>query len=90
MLLLLPIPVAGLDPLLNGRNLQLRFHSSGPVAVAILAAQGENGKAPSEQHWLQLLKDQRMSSKEHQPTPRGSKGKIIYSLSLIHISEPRD
>ena len=78
-LLLLPIPVAGLDPLLNGRNLQLRFHSSGPVALATLAAHGENGKAPSEQHWLQLLKDQRMSSKEHQPTPRGSKGKIIYS-----------
>jgi hypothetical protein len=78
-LLLLPIPVAGLDPLLNGRNLQLRFHSSGPVAMATLAAHGNDGNAPSEQHWLQLLKDQRMSSKEHQPTPRGSKGKIIYS-----------
>ena len=78
-LLLLPIPVAGLDPLLNGRNLQLRFHSSGPVAMATLAAHGNGRKAPDEQHWLQLLRDQRMSSKEHQPTPRGSKGKIIYS-----------
>ncbi|AII48795.1 hypothetical protein KR52_06520 [Synechococcus sp. KORDI-52] len=76
---LLPIPVAGLDPLLNGRNLQLRFQSSGPVAIATLAAHGKDGKAPDDQHWLQLLKDQRMSSKEHQPTPRGSKGKIIYS-----------
>ncbi len=76
---LLPIPVAGLDPLLNGRNLQLRFHSSGPIAIATLAAHGDDGQAPSEQHWLQLLKDQRMSSKEHQPTPRGNKGKIIYS-----------
>ncbi len=78
-LLLLPIPVAGLDPLLNGRNMQLRFQSSGPVAMATLAAHGNDGKAPSDQHWLQLLKDQHMSSKEHQPTPRGSNGKIIYS-----------
>ena len=78
-IVLLPIPVAGLDPLLNGRNLQLRFQSSGPVAIATLAAHGNGGQAPDDQHWLQLLKDQRMSSKEHQPTPRGSKGKIIYS-----------
>ena len=76
---LLPIPVAGLDPLLNGRNLQLRFHSSGPVALATLAAHGKDGKAPTDQHWLELLNDGRMSSKEHQPTPRDSKGKIIYS-----------
>ncbi len=78
-LVLLPIPVAGLDPLLNGRNLQLRFHSSGPVAIASLAAHGKDGKAPDDQHWLQLLKAGRMSSKEHRPTPRSSKGKIIYS-----------
>ena len=78
-LMLLPIPVAGLDPLLNGRNLQLRFHSSAPVAIATLAAHGNDGQAPNDQHWLQLLKSRRLSSKEHQPTPRGSKGKIIYS-----------
>ena len=39
-----PIPVKGLDPLLNGRNLQLRLHSSAPVALATLAAHG-NGQA---------------------------------------------
>ena len=65
--------VAGLDPLLNGRNLQLRFHSSGPVALATLAAHGEDGKAPSEQHWLQLLKDQH--EQQGAPThPTGQQG----------------
>ncbi|MCP4502060.1 MAG: DUF3370 family protein, partial [Deltaproteobacteria bacterium] len=37
-LLVLPIPVAGLDPLLNGRNLQLRLKSSAPVYLATVAA----------------------------------------------------
>ena len=40
VVLKLPIPVQGLDPLLNGRNLQLRLHSSAPVALATLAAHG--------------------------------------------------
>ena len=45
-LLVLPIPVAGLDPLLNGRNLQLRLHSSGPIALATLAAYGGPTRLP--------------------------------------------
>ena len=78
-ILQLPIPVKGLDPLLNGRNLQLRLHSSAPVALATLAAHGNGPSPPSDQHWNDLLASGDLSSKEHSPTPRGSKGKMIYS-----------
>ena len=79
LLLALPIPVAGLDPLLNGRNLQLRLQSSGPVALATLAGLGPTAKAPPASRWTKLLKSKKLSSKEHSPTTRGTKGKIIYS-----------
>ena len=78
-LVVLPIPVAGLDPLLNGRNLQLRLQSSGPVHVATLAALGSAEKPPEPDKWRKLLKAGRQSPKEHQPTPRGARGKIVYS-----------
>ena len=78
-LLHLPIPVQGLDPLLNGRNLQLRLHSSGPVELATLASHGKGHQPPSDQAWNALLKQGTLSRKEHQPTPRGSRGSIIYS-----------
>jgi len=79
LMLQLPIPVQGLDPLLNGRNLQLRLNSSAPVALATLAAHGNGQSPPSDQHWNDLLASGDLSSKEHSPTPRGSKGKMIYS-----------
>lgn len=78
-LLVLPIPVAGLDPLLNGRNIQLRLRSSAPVHLATLAARGNKQNPPSLKRWQELLRSGRLSPKEHQPTPRGSRGKIIYS-----------
>ena len=78
-LLVLPIPVAGLDPLLNGRNLQLRLKSSAPVYLATVAAYGNNERPPSDQRWRALLNSGTRSPKEHQPTPRGSKGRMIYS-----------
>ena len=78
-LLQLPIPVQGLDPLLNGRNLQLRLHSSGPVELATLASHGKGHQPPSDQAWNALLKQGTLSRKEHQPTPRGSRGSIVYS-----------
>ena len=78
-LLVLPIPVAGLDPLLNGRNLQLRMKSSAPVYLATVAAFGNNNSPPSDQRWRALLSAGTRSPKEHQPTPRGSKGRMIYS-----------
>lgn len=77
--MLLPLPVAGLDPLLNGRNLQLRLHSTGPVSVAMLAAHGSGTTPPKTSHWLGLLDRGVLSTKEHSPTPRGAEGKIIYS-----------
>ena len=79
LLLALPIPVAGLDPLLNGRNLQLRLKSSAPIALASLASFGEINTPPAISRWLELLNSGELSPKEHRPTPRGSRGKIIYS-----------
>ena len=78
-LLGLPIPVAGRDPLLNGRTLQLRLKSSAPVYLATVAAYGQNDSPPSDQRWRALLSTGTRSPKEHQPTPRGSKGRMIYS-----------
>ena len=79
LLMALPIPVQGLDPLLNGRNLQLRLHSSGPVAIATVAAIASNDRPPATERLVKLLRSGKLSSKEHQPTPRGAKGKMIYS-----------
>ena len=77
-LLVLPLPVRGLDPLLNGRNLQLRLQSSGAISLATLAAFGEGDQPPPPERWAALL-DGGLSAKEHAPTPRGSTGKLVYS-----------
>lgn len=77
-LLVLPIPVRGLDPLLNGLNLQLRLSSDGPLDVATLAAFGSNDQPPPPASWAQLLQGQ-LSSREHSPSPRGATGPMIYS-----------
>lgn len=77
-LLVLPLPVKGLDPLLNGRNLQLRLQSSGPVSLATLAAYGRGDRPPAIGSWAEMLNGD-LSPKEHQPTPRGAKGRIVYS-----------
>jgi hypothetical protein len=77
-LVVLPLPVRGLDPLLNGRNLQLRLQSDGPVSLATLAAFGANGTPPPSERWADLLNGP-LSPREHQPTPRGAAGRIIYS-----------
>ena len=68
-LVVLPIPVAGLDPLLNGRNIQLRLRSSAPVYLATLAARGNKKNPPSLKRWQELLRSGRLSPKEHQPPP---------------------
>ncbi|MCP9886541.1 DUF3370 domain-containing protein [Cyanobium sp. ATX 6A2] len=77
-LVVLPLPVRGLDPLLNGRNLQLRLHSDGPVSLATLAAFGPLDQPPPADTWAPLL-DGGLSPKEHVPTPRGAPGRMIYS-----------
>lgn len=76
-LLALPIPVKGLDPLLNGRNLQLRLESDGPVQLATLAAFGDE-RPPDPAVWAELLRGG-LSPREHAPTPRGAPGGMIYS-----------
>jgi hypothetical protein len=77
-LVVLPLPVRGLDPLLNGRNLQLRLESSGPVSLATLAAFGSGNQPPAASTWAALLEGG-LSPREHAPTPRGSKGGVVYS-----------
>jgi hypothetical protein len=77
-LLVLPLPVRGLDPLLNGRNLQLRLESSGPISLATLAAFGLGDAPPPAETWARLLEGG-LSPREHEPTPRGAPGKLIYS-----------
>ncbi|MFY8148826.1 MAG: DUF3370 domain-containing protein [Prochlorococcaceae cyanobacterium] len=78
VLAVLPLPVRGLDPLLNGRNLQWRLQSDGAVDVATLAAFGENDRPPEAATWEKLLNGP-LSPREHAPTPRGQKGGIVYS-----------
>lgn len=78
VLMVLPLPVKGLDPLLNGRNLQLRLQSDGPVSVATLAAFGSGDQPPPAARWAALL-DGGLSPKEHKPTPRGASGRMVYS-----------
>jgi hypothetical protein len=77
-LMVLPLPVRGLDPLLNGRNLQLRFSSDGPVDLATLAAFGPQEAPPPPALWAQILAGG-LSPKEHAPTPRGAPGRMVYS-----------
>ncbi len=77
-LVVLPLPVRGLDPLLNGRNLQMRLDSDGPVDLATLAAYGPNDRPPDPAIWQKLL-DGGLSPKEHSPTPKGASGPMVYS-----------
>ena len=77
-LVVLPLPVRGLDPLLNGRNLQMRLRSDGPVDVATLAAFGPLDQPPEPAVWSKLLEGP-LSPKDHSPSPPGSTGQLIYS-----------
>jgi hypothetical protein len=77
-LVVLPLPVRGLDPLLNGRNLQLRLASEAPIDLAVLAAFGPNDRPPDAAVWSRILEGP-LSPKEHAPSQRGSSGPIVYS-----------
>ncbi len=77
LLMALPIPVRHLVPPLNGRNLQLRFFSDGPVSVATLAQFGGD-QPPDPASWQALLAGP-LSPKEHTASPRGAAGPLIYS-----------
>ena len=76
VLVTLPLPVKGLDPLLNGRTLHLRLLSDGPVSLATVGLISDN--APEASALLALLDDD-LSSKEHRASTKGAPGSIIYS-----------
>ena len=76
VLLLLPIPTTHLDPPVNGRTTQLRLHSSGPVALAMVVALQDE---PPDLSTLLGLLDGPLSPKGHRPTPPGHGGGIVYS-----------
>ena len=73
-LLVLPIPVAGLDPLLNGRNLQLRLKSSAPVYLATVAAYGNNDSPPSNQRWRSVAQRRDAQPKRASAHATGQQG----------------
>jgi hypothetical protein len=80
----LPIPVATLDPPLNGRSALLRNRSSGTVyaaSLAMLARRGEDGseQAPTVEEWRHLLETGSLAGpRDRPPTPLGQPGQIIY------------
>ena len=84
MLLNLPIPIATLDPPINGRSTFLRLRSTGSVYVASLAdfaTVNEAGEeqAPTLAHWRNLLVTGKLSSpRDRAPTPPDKPGGIIY------------
>ena len=75
-LLVLPIPTARLTPEINGRNLQLHLHSTGPVSLASVAVLQD--QPPDPETLLQIL-DGPVSPKDHRASPPGGDGPIVYS-----------
>jgi Protein of unknown function (DUF3370) len=75
MLMNLPIPVATLDPPLNGRSTLMRLQSNGQVymaSLALLAKKNEDGseRAPTLEEWRSLLETGGLSSgRDRVPTP---------------------
>jgi len=79
-----PIPVAELDPPLNGRSTLMRLRSNETVYLASLAqyanvdAEG-NESAPPLADWIELLETGALSAeRDRPPTPIGAPGQIIY------------
>ncbi|MBD2464832.1 DUF3370 domain-containing protein [Oscillatoria sp. FACHB-1407] len=85
MLLNLPIPVATLDPPLNGRSTLMRLRSSDTVyaaSLALLARLNPDGteRAPNLEEWQALLNTGELSTpRDRTPTPPGAPGNVIYS-----------
>jgi len=75
MLMNLPIPVASLDPPLNGRSTLLRLQSDGQVylaSLALLARKNADGseRSPTLEEWRSLLERGGLSSgRDRVPTP---------------------
>lgn len=75
MLMNLPIPVASLDPPLNGRSTLLRLQSDGQVylaSLALLARKNADGsdRSPTLEEWRSLLENGGLlSGRDRVPTP---------------------
>jgi hypothetical protein len=72
MLLNLPIPIASLDPPINGRSTLMRLRSDGPVymaSLALMARQDSNGNeiAPSLAEWEALLQTGDLATPRDRP-----------------------
>src|SRR6476469_2655332 len=86
MLLNLPIPVATLDPPINGRSTLMRLRSNGPVYLATLGMFARTNadsseRAPTLEEWENLLDNGELSGpRDRTPTPPDSQtGQVIYS-----------
>jgi hypothetical protein len=85
MLLNVPIPVATLDPPINGRSTLMRLRSDGRVYVASLALfarEDESGNelAPTLDEWRSLLQTGSLAgARDRTPTPpEQTEGQVIY------------
>jgi Protein of unknown function (DUF3370) len=82
MLMNLPIPVATLDPPLNGRSTLMRLQTNGRVymaSLALLAKKNEDGseRAPTLDEWRSLLETGGLSSvRDRVPTPLNQFGSV--------------
>jgi hypothetical protein len=84
LLMNLPIPVATLDPPLNGRSTMMRLRSSGRVYAASLALMGRthpdgSERAPTLEEWQTLLETGGLAgARDRVPTPPDQPGAIVY------------
>ncbi len=84
LLLNLPIPVATLDPPLNGRSTLMRLRSSGTVyaaSLALFARRNADGteRAPMLEEWQALLVNGDLSTpRDRPPTPLDATGAFAY------------
>lgn len=84
LLMNLPIPVATLDPPLNGRSTLMRVRSNGTVylaSLALLAEVDETGaeQPPTLEAWRSLLETGRLSEpRDNPPTPLDATGEFRY------------
>lgn len=84
LLLNVPIPVAELDPPLNGRSTLMRLRSDATVYVASLAQRSHidelgNEVAPELSDWVTQLETGSLSAeRDRPPTPLGAPGQVIY------------
>jgi Protein of unknown function (DUF3370) len=84
MLMNLPIPVATLEPPLNGRSSLMRLRSNGRVyaaSLALFARQNSDGseRAPTLEEWQALLQTGGLAgARDRPPTPIGQAGAIVY------------